>query len=1025
MTTVYSDIAQMLVGMATRPDSDPPKGHLGYQDDDGNYQIADEDDRNRAYVRVNLNGAETVISALNYAPLLPDYPVILFRRGRDYYALPDHDRLLDYFEETGLPINSVQAHSHEPEYGLMDFVSSIRLRPGVIYVESGMTISIASKPYIKLDGTPGMSTPTTIDLSTHTPATASTQRWVVVTIDRATGTPTATDGGEKLITETLTTAEAYALVPTTHDPLFAVRVEYNDSGLTYQDFLDLRLWASRFSLKNKVDATTAPTQDDDGDDGYVVGSRWFDVTNKKEYVCLDNAVAAAIWKETTATGSGGAGAIAVTSQTVQVRRLIYREELAAPGVFDVDLTVIAGALDFDDVELKTKLRSTSSAAPDTAYIYFNNDLTLANYFRQHSGAANGAATVSEAASQPTLGSFPGSTAAADEFGYAYTNIPNYRGSHYKYAITNGNVIYYAASSALYYDVLMRWASTDAISRIRVAPDGGTDNWDTGSVLEIWGLKEVSVVTGVDGSVQITVENEDGTVSVTPLSTLIFEGATVTDNGDGIVTITITGGGGGSVTDVTASAPLQSSGGATPNISFADQAANTVLAGPTSAPDAAPTFRALVAADLPAHDHSDAAQGGQITDSALAAPVGIAKGGTGQTTQTAAFDALSPLTTKGDLITRDGSNNIRLPIGANNRVLVADSAQTSGMIWSDALLALTKVTSGAFGGQVRNESGATANEGDVGYLDYDTNYGMVYKTTMTAGFDPSRVCVVLTGGGSGDTIYVTQKAANVGVNYTGTAPAAGEFLITSFSAGLASRLATMHPRIFAVCLSAGSSGTVAAMLLTRTQRVTFDPSDDVLRVENHSNTAFTSTISGAPSPTSVTYGAITSGAENVIAPSANTQLGKMRLWNTTRNSYRLIRSVNTATNTITTVSSIDTWANGDSITILSQTTSAGTAADYIEVDLSQTTEIPLLARSLDLQAIARDTGAGSMVLSFHPYQTYFSSKVVNTFTPSANVFTGQVFPADLYDRVFTFRSAASGAGTKTSAFKVMAYNIACP
>ncbi|UOF00994.1 tail fiber domain-containing protein [Bdellovibrio reynosensis] len=59
---------------------------------------------------------------------------------------------------------------------------------------------------------------------------------------------------------------------------------------------------------------------------------------------------------------------------------------------------------------------------------------------------------------------------------------------------------------------------------------------------------------------------------------------------------------------------------------------------------------------------------------------IANGGTGQTTATAAFNALSPLTTKGDLVTRDGTNNIRLPVGTNGQVLSANSAQASGLQW---------------------------------------------------------------------------------------------------------------------------------------------------------------------------------------------------------------------------------------------------------------------------------------------------------------------------------------------------------
>lgn len=55
---------------------------------------------------------------------------------------------------------------------------------------------------------------------------------------------------------------------------------------------------------------------------------------------------------------------------------------------------------------------------------------------------------------------------------------------------------------------------------------------------------------------------------------------------------------GTVTAVTASSPLASSGGATPAISIANQNANLVLAGPTSGGAAAPAFRALGANDLP-------------------------------------------------------------------------------------------------------------------------------------------------------------------------------------------------------------------------------------------------------------------------------------------------------------------------------------------------------------------------------------------------------------------------------------------
>lgn len=65
-------------------------------------------------------------------------------------------------------------------------------------------------------------------------------------------------------------------------------------------------------------------------------------------------------------------------------------------------------------------------------------------------------------------------------------------------------------------------------------------------------------------------------------------------------------------------------------------------------------------------------------------LGIGEGGTGQTTQTAAFDALAPTTTKGDLIVHNGTDNIRLPVGADGTVLTADSAQASGFTFTAPL-----------------------------------------------------------------------------------------------------------------------------------------------------------------------------------------------------------------------------------------------------------------------------------------------------------------------------------------------------
>lgn len=87
----------------------------------------------------------------------------------------------------------------------------------------------------------------------------------------------------------------------------------------------------------------------------------------------------------------------------------------------------------------------------------------------------------------------------------------------------------------------------------------------------------------------------------------------------------------------------------------------------------PTFTDFTNAN---HDHGDADDGGQLTDAALSTAVGIAKGGTGQTAQTAAFDALAPTTTAGDTIYHNGSDNIRLAKGTAGQSLVMNDAETA-------------------------------------------------------------------------------------------------------------------------------------------------------------------------------------------------------------------------------------------------------------------------------------------------------------------------------------------------------------
>jgi hypothetical protein len=91
---------------------------------------------------------------------------------------------------------------------------------------------------------------------------------------------------------------------------------------------------------------------------------------------------------------------------------------------------------------------------------------------------------------------------------------------------------------------------------------------------------------------------------------------------------------------------------------------------------APTGSAASLTSFPTFNQNTTGTASNVTGT-----VSIGNGGTGQTTKTAAFDALSPATTKGDLIAYDGTDNIRIPVGTDTYVLTADSTQASGLAWA--------------------------------------------------------------------------------------------------------------------------------------------------------------------------------------------------------------------------------------------------------------------------------------------------------------------------------------------------------
>ena len=188
-----------------------------------------------------------------------------------------------------------------------------------------------------------------------------------------------------------------------------------------------------------------------------------------------------------------------------------------------------------------------------------------------------------------------------------------------------------------------------------------------------------------GTITITNTAPDQVVSLTGAGTTVVSGTypnfTITSNDAFTGTVTSVGGT-GTVSGLTLTGTVTTSGNltlggtlaVTPS-NFASQSANTVLAAPNGSAGT-PTFRALVAADVPTLNQNTTGTASNVTGT-----VAIANGGTGQTSQTAAFDALAPTTSKGDLIVDNGTNNIRLAVGTNTHVLTADSTVAAGVKWA--------------------------------------------------------------------------------------------------------------------------------------------------------------------------------------------------------------------------------------------------------------------------------------------------------------------------------------------------------
>ena len=317
--------------------------------------------------------------------------------------------------------------------------------------------------------------------------------------------------------------------------------------------------------------------------------------------------------------------------------------------------------------------------------------------------------------------------------------------------------------------------------------------------------------------------------------------------------------------------------------------------------------------------------------------------------------------------------------------------------------------------VKNSSGATAGAGFVGYI----NSAGEFKTTLTEAFGGAW-CVVTVGGSDGNNITVTRRG-RVTIQLNNNC-SIGDRLITSTYGGRAKAIGYDHYNLFAVALTANSSGaggTCEALLYTGTAFVPIASTQYTYQLTGtpkSTTTQFAAKINGTPTTTSVAYNTVTGNIDSAASFGPN-ELVYLKVWNSTRGTYRNATRVTNASgngggssgltaSTITTVATTDSWASGDDIQINSTVVTVA-GVYFFTTELKDTTVIPALARTLAMSVLLYDT-ANDKAIVFHPHETFGAGKQQFTYNGmSSTTYISNYANVPLVNRRFEYRTIATG------------------
>jgi len=490
------------------------------------------------------------------------------------------------------------------------------------------------------------------------------------------------------------------------------------------------------------------------------------------------------------------------------------------GVLKGNGTAISAATAGTDYQSPITLTTTGTSGAAT---FVGNTLNIPQY----TGSGGSGTVTSVAATVPAFLSVTGSpittsgTLAIDLSG---TALPIANGG--TGATTRQDAID-ALAGAVTSGSYLRGNGTDVVMAAIQAADVPTLNQNTtGSAATLTTGRTIAIT----GDLAYTSPSFDGSANVTAAGTLAtvnanvgaFTNASVTVNAKGLITAASSGT--APVTSVTGTSPVASSGGATPAISlaasygdtqnpYASKTANFMLAAPNGSAGV-PTFRAMVAADVPTLNQNTTGTASNVTGT-----VAIANGGTGEATRQAAIDALVGATTSGSYLRGNGTDVVMSTIQAAdvptlNQNTTGTASNVTGTVaiangGSGATTAQAgmnafagAVTSGSYlRGNGTNVVMATIQVADVPTLNQNTT-GTASNVTGT---------VAIANGGSG------QTTASAAFNALSPITTTGDLIIgngtnsaTRLGIGANGYVLTSNGTTASWVAGAGGSGTVTSV-----------------------------------------------------------------------------------------------------------------------------------------------------------------------------------------------------------------------